>query len=236
MLEKQMHNPGWLRLVALAALLLVGVGPTAAPADEDEGAAQDPARIRVAAVAFGEHRSDECFNDAFIDEVAERSNLRVERKLHPATLGEEALFEHPVAVMAGERAFELTEKQVEHLAAYLKRGGFLIASANCSAPRWDASFRKAIAAALPDAALKPIGNDHPLMSTLFKIEKPRVGKKADGPPLLGLTLGERLVMAYSPVGLNDSYGMRSECCCCGQAEVLNARLINANAVVYAATH
>lgn len=222
----------------LRALLLIAcaAAPLAAATDDSSDAAADPARVAIAAIRIGEHRSDRCFNDAFIGEVAERSNLRVVPEFQPVTLGHDELFDHPFALLAGEKGFEISERQAAHLAAYLNRGGFLLASANCSAPAFDDSFRKALAAALPDAKLEPIDPEHPLMSTLFEIEKVRVGKDIETPPLLGVTINDRLAVLYSPVGLNDSYGMRAECCCCGQAEVLNARLINANALVYATTH
>ena len=59
------------------------------------------------------------------------------------------------------------------------------------------------------------------------------GEKAD---LEGLTIDGRVVMVYSADGLNDTANAGGNCCCCGGNEVLNARQVNVNLLVYAVTH
>lgn len=219
----------------LTATLLIIAAPSAGERAGDAPAGEEATKVRIAALTIGDHDSARCFNTAFIGEVDRRTNIDIAPELQPVKLGDEALFNHPIAVLAGDAAFEISDRQAEHLATYLNRGGFLLASANCTAPQFDESFRKAIAAVLPEAKLEAVPNDHKLMSTLFEIEKPRVGKEVDTDPLQAITINGRIAVLYSPFGLNDSYGQKAECCCCGATELLNARLINANAVVYATT-
>lgn len=237
--------------LALTGGLLLGPGHRAIAEGEagEPDEASGPAPARIAALVYGRagegegegegeggrFDSSRCFNTAFLGEVANRSTIRVAEALKPVSIRDDALFEYPIAILAGEREFDFEEGEAERLAAYLRRGGFLMGSANCTAARFDRSFRKLIAASLPDAEFKPIANDHALMTTLFEVDEPRIGKSSDTPPLLGITIKGRLAVLYSPFGLNDSYGMKAECCCCGASELLNARQVNANAVVYAVT-
>jgi hypothetical protein len=50
--------------------------------------------------------------------------------------------------------------------------------------------------------------------------------------LFGLTIGGKIVLIYSPDGLNDTATMHG-CCCCGGNEIKNSQKVNANILVYA---
>jgi len=45
-----------------------------------------------------------------------------------------------------------------------------------------------------------------------------------------------LRIVFAPLGLNDTSNAGGGCCCCGGNEVRNAKLINANILVYALTN
>ena len=53
--------------------------------------------------------------------------------------------------------------------------------------------------------------------------------------LRGITLNGKIVLLYSPDGLNDSSNAEG-CCCCGGNEIQNAMEINANILAYALLH
>ena len=77
---------------------------------------------------------------------------------------------------------------------------------------------------------------HPLFRTVNKIKKLNIkSKTATKVQLEGLTLNGKLVMVYSPHGLNNTANTKG-CCCCGGNEILNALDINVNVLVYAILH
>ncbi|MEJ2170281.1 MAG: hypothetical protein P8X90_32675, partial [Desulfobacterales bacterium] len=56
--------------------------------------------------------------------------------------------------------------------------------------------------------------------------------KGEDAHLEGLSMGGKLVLVYSPDGLNDTSTMHG-CCCCGGNEILNSRDVNVNVITYA---
>lgn len=206
--------------------------------------ADEPARegvVRVAALVYADGRGSICFSDAFLTDVARQTSVRIQRSLERVRLDSEELFDYPFVIMSGEQAFECSEAEVRRLAAYLERGGFVLASAGCSNAAWAQSFRQLLAAAVPagEGSLQPLAVDHPALHTLYDIDR-IVGKKPfDGPGLYGLELGpadaRRLGVVFSPLGLNDTARAGGGCCCCGGNELRNAAQINANLLIYALT-
>jgi len=197
-------------------------------------AADDPPAIRVATVTFGKDQPTECFSDGFLTLVDRDSHLTVQRTLDNVDLASDQLFDHPMVVMAGNMPFTLSDKQVDNLTTFLKRGGFLLASASCSNAEFDASFRQQMQRVLPGAKLAALPTDHAMMSMLYQVDRVITVKPSEK-PLLAVTIDGRVAVLYSPIGLNDSMNMGAECCCCGANEIRNARQINANALVYAVT-
>ncbi|MCA9429391.1 MAG: hypothetical protein KC940_02670, partial [Candidatus Omnitrophica bacterium] len=61
-------------------------------------------------------------------------------------------------------------------------------------------------------------------------------KKSSGSAVLeGLEIDGRIVMIYSPEGLNDTSNVQG-CCCCGGNEVKNSQEVNVNVITYSLTH
>jgi hypothetical protein len=75
--------------------------------------------------------------------------------------------------------------------------------------------------------------DHALFSTVKKIKSLSV--KGRTTYLQGVFVNGRLALVYSPEGLNNA-GNAKGCCCCGGAEIKEAREVNVNAVAYALLH
>lgn len=227
-------NPRKLTLMLFAwfaAAVLLGLLELHAATDDD--AADEPRAVRVAVFKVAEDPKT-CFSDGFLVDVDRKSNLSVHRALIEVPLGDRKMYEHPLAIFSGEKGFQVTEDRARALALYLKRGGMLIGSANCGASAFDRDFRKLIAAALPEAKFQVLDADHPLFTSLYEINKIRSNKPHDR-PLEAIVIDDRLAVLYTPIGLSDSRALAFECCCCGSNEILNARQINANALVYAVT-
>ena len=86
-----------------------------------------------------------------------------------------------------------------------------------------------------DQSLKPIPMDHPLFRTVFTVTDLKLSKSSGQSALHGITHNGKLVVVYSPDGLNDSSNSEG-CCCCGGNEIHNALEINANILAYAILH
>jgi hypothetical protein len=54
--------------------------------------------------------------------------------------------------------------------------------------------------------------------------------------LKGLEIDGKIVAVFSSDGLNDTANAGGKCCCCGGAEIQNARQMNVNLLAYALTH
>lgn len=220
------------RMTAIAAgtaLWLTGAALPAAPA----GGKKD-AQIKCANLIYAGTKSSVCFSDKFLKTVSQKTKIDVAPKFTAVKSSSEKLFEYPFSIMTGEGSFTMLEQERRNLRSYLTRGGFLLASASCSSPEWSTSFRREFRRIFPKGKLKSIPLSHPIYHTMFDIKK--VSLKGSGTTLLeGYEVDGRIVLVYSPEGLNDTPNVKG-CCCCGGNEVRNCHEVNANVFTYALTH
>lgn len=209
--------------------LLLVVGWLVAPTWAGEKAEKTEA-IECANLIYAGTKSSVCFSEEFLSLVAAETTVNTARKFKPVKLGEKEAFRFPFAVMTGEGAFSLTDEERANLALYLEKGGFLLASAGCSSKDWGDSFLREMAQIFPDRSLEKVAMDHAIFRTVFDVQ--RLDTKEQDAHLFGLTMGGKIVVIYSPDGLNDTSTMHG-CCCCGGNEIKNARKVNANILVYA---
>jgi hypothetical protein len=167
--------------------------------------------------------------------VQRETSIPTERRFKSVKLSSEELFKYPFVMITGETDFHLPSRERKNLKAYLESGGFLLASAGCSSKHFDRAFRREMKSIFPDNALKKIGMDHPIFRTVHKIKKLKLSHPAGEPSLEGLEINGKLVVVYSPHGLNDT-GHTEGCCCCGGNEIANSLEVNINAFVYALLH
>jgi len=186
--------------------------------------------IECANLIYSGTKSSVCFSEEFLSTVASETSINTSRKFKPIKLGEGEVFRYPFAVMTGEGAFTLTEDERKNLKLYLEKGGFLLASAGCSSKEWGDSFTREIETIFPERKLAEVAMDHSIFRTVFDIG--RLDTKAEDAHLFGLTIGGKIVLIYSPDGLNDTATMHG-CCCCGGNEIHNSQKVNANILAYA---
>ena len=186
--------------------------------------------VECANLIYAGTKSSVCFSEEFLSTVASETSINTSRKFKAVKLGEKEAFRFPFAVMTGEGAFTLTDEERKNLKLYLEKGGFLLASAGCSSKEWGDSFSREIAAVFPDRKLEEVPMSHPIFRTIFVV--PRLDTKHEDTKLYGLTIGGKIVLIYSPDGLNDTATMHG-CCCCGGNEIKNSQKVNANILVYA---
>ncbi len=210
-------------LLFLATLLcLFAVGSVGADNSGDS--------VECANLIYAGTKSSVCFSEEFLSTVASETGINTSRKFKPVKLGEREVFRFPFAVMTGEGAFTLTDDERKNLKLYLEKGGFLLASAGCSSKEWGESFTGEMKAIFPERKLEEVPMTHSIFRTIFDI--PRLDTKQEDAKLFGLTIGSKIVVIYSPDGLNDT-GTMHGCCCCGGNEIKNSQKVNANILAYA---
>jgi hypothetical protein len=222
-----------MRLTALSCCLLLLAGSVHA---DDPPRDDRPGIVRCANLIYARNKTSVCFADHFLADVQKQTNIWTDRKFTSVHVDSKELYQYPFAIMTGEGAFTLTDPQRTALRDYLTGGGFVVASAGCSSKAWKDSFAREIAAVFPDTPLAPIGFEHPIFHTVYDIKALETKSRTVRAQLEGLTINDRVVLVYSPEGLNDTGNVGGNCCCCGGNEVKNARQVNANLLTYAVTH
>ena len=191
--------------------------------------------IQCANLIYGGTHTSRCFSDEFLSLVQKETAIATERRFVSVKLGSDELFRYPFVIMTGESEFHLTAAERQNLKKYLEGGGFLLASAGCSSKEWARSLRREIKALYGEKALQKIEMNHPLFHTAHTIEKLTLTHPGETPSLEGLEINGKIVMIFSPHGLNDTAHTEG-CCCCGGNEIANSIQVNVNVFVYALLH
>lgn len=138
-------------------------------------------------------------------EIEMTSSILVAPEAGTVRLDLDALVETPLAVLAGDRAFDpFSDAERDALRTWLSAGGllFIDGSEGREDGGFDASVRRELAAVLPEADIAPIDDDHVLWRTFYLIEPP-VGRVLAAERLYGVQRDDRLAVIYSP---NDVLG------------------------------
>lgn len=211
----------------LAALLTVFLVPARAVDWNSE-------TIRCGNLVYGDNQTSVCFAETFLADTAKETGLSISPKFERIALATEEIFNTPLCVFTGEGDFKLKDSERANLKRYLENGGFILSSPGCSSAPWNAAFHREIALALPGYELKEIPMDHEIFSTVHKIKTLTV-RGGRTTRLQGISINGRLALVHSPEGLNNVSNAKG-CCCCGGAEIAEARQVNVNAVAYALLH
>jgi len=193
--------------------------------------------VQCGNLIFAGNNTSRCFSDEFLSTVQKKTSIATARRFKSVKLSSDELFKIPFVVMTGESDFHLNRKESDNLKSYLSKGGFMLVSAGCSSKSFRTAFLREIKRVFGTNALKPIPMDHVLFRTVYKIGKLELthGASAVKPELLGLELNGKIVLVFSPHGLNDTAHTKG-CCCCGGNEIRNAIKINVNILTYALMH
>ena len=188
--------------------------------------------VECANFIYAGTKSSVCFSEEFLSTVASETTIETSRKFKAVKLAEPETYRFPFAVMTGEGAFTLTDAERKNLKLYLEKGGFLLASAGCSSKEWGDSFTHEIETIFPDRKLAEVPMDHPIFRTVFEVPRLDTTHKNVEAKLFGLTISGKIVVIFSPDGLNDTATMHG-CCCCGGDEIRDSQRMNANILAYA---
>jgi hypothetical protein len=218
--------------------LLLAANDTAVPDRTNASLVPEPKQVggesegvvQVANLIYAGTKSSKCFSDHFLIQAEKDSKISTSRRFHQVKLGSEELFEFPLVIMTGEGDFSLPDSERENLRKFVHNGGFLLASAGCSSPEWDRSFRSEMAKIFPEYPMQPIGMEHPIFHTVYDINQLQA-KHGTPKPLEGVTVSGRIGVLYSMDGLNDTAHTQG-CCCCGGNEITNCAQVNVNILAY----
>ncbi len=199
------------------------------PEPKQEGGEPDGI-VQVANLVYAGTKGSKCFSDHFLIDAEKASSISTSRRFHAVKLGSQELFEFPLVIMTGEGAFELPDGERQNLRKFVDNGGLLLASAGCSSPEWDNSFRAEMAKVFPDHPMQSLKMDHPIFHTVYDVTELK-GLHHTPRPLEAVSIGERVGVIYSVDGLNDT-AHTTGCCCCGGNEITNCAQINVNILAY----
>jgi hypothetical protein len=237
-----LRNIGAMGLVAATLIGLVAVaasndGKTAADAtvqvipDPKQGGGESDGIVQVANLIYAGTKTSKCFSDHFLAEAEKDSAITTSRRLHSVKLSSGELFEFPLVIMTGEGGFTLPDEERRNLRSFVERGGLLLASAGCSSPEWDRSFRSEMAAIFPEYPMEAVKMDHPIFHTVYDVKELKA-KHGTPRPLEAVTINHRIGVIYAQDGLNDTAHSEG-CCCCGGNEITNCLQVNVNILAYA---
>jgi hypothetical protein len=198
--------------------------------DSQEVGGEPEGVVRVANLIYAGDKSSKCFSDHFLTRAEQDSTISTSRRFHSVKLSSDEVFEFPLLIMTGDGEFELLDVERQNLRRFVERGGFILASAGCSSPEWDRSFRSEMARLFPDHPMQEIPMSHPIFHTVYDVTELK-GLHSTPRPLEGISIGSRLGVLYSVDGLNDT-AHTSGCCCCGGNEITNDEQINVNILAY----
>jgi hypothetical protein len=205
------------------------------PAAEPTPGVLQPGMVNCGNLIYGNNKTSKCFSPDFLSQIGRETNVVANPNLVPVHLESSDLFNFPFSVMTGEGAWSLSDAQRENMRNYLQAGGFIIASAGCSDENWQRSFRQEIAKVFPELQLSNLDMSHPVFHTVYEIKQLQC-KNHSSAHLEGLEIDGKIVLIFSPDGLNDTGNAGGSCCCCGGDEIRNARQVNVNLLAYTLTH
>jgi hypothetical protein len=191
--------------------------------------------IQCANLIYGGTHASRCFSSEFLRSVQRRTTIKTERRFKSVKLGSKDVFQYPFAVITGEEDFHFTRTERENLEKYIEGGGFLLASAGCSSPKFDRAFTREMQRIFGKNCFKALAMDHPVFSTVNDIRQLRLKAASSAPKLVGMEVNGKIAVIYSHHGLNDT-AHADGCCCCGANEIVNALDVNMNILVYAVLH
>src|SRR3982750_1692775 len=163
--------PGTILALALAGVISLvarGEDRTAKPQGAAADVVPEPKQVggepdgivQVANLVYAGTKSSTCFSDHFLAQAEKDSHVSTSRRFHAVKLASEELFEFPLVIMTGEGSFELPDAERQNLRKFIQNGGMLLASASCSSPDWDRSFRAEMAKIFPENAMSALKMDH----------------------------------------------------------------------------
>ena len=178
-----------------------------------------------------------------LDDIARLTSIPTRPEVRTRTLRDPELARDPLLVLAGDEGFDVpTGSELDALRRHVGQGGFLLiddSSALEESP-FHASVQQMLAAAFPDAPLRPIGTDHAVFRSFFLVDRV-VGRYVIRPYLEGVRIGGATGVVVSRNDLCGAWtrspggGWAWEVVPGGESQRTHAIELGVNLVVYALT-
>ena len=100
----------------------------------------------------------------------------------------------PILFLTGHECPNINEPQLHKLRRFIESGGTLLAEACCGSEEFAQRFRRIAAELYPEYPLRPLGGDHPVFSSYYRL--------GDTYGLEGIEVGCRTAVFFSPKALS----------------------------------
>lgn len=217
----------------------------------------DPERVERGQIAIGKLKHAGMCDAApaalanILRAAARELGVRVDDTPSQIDPGDEQLFDYHLVFMHGRQGFAFDGPRRERLAAFLQRGGTLLADSVCAAGGFTQAFRAEIAALLPRHKLEEIPADDPIFTAqeyggydirAVTLREPAGGegplgvrKREIAPKLEGVRMGDRWAVIFSPYDLSCALEKQNSMECTGYGRE-DAEKIALNVLLYSLNH
>jgi hypothetical protein len=144
--------------------------------------------------------------------LAARTNAKVTLRRRTVEPGKDDLSALSFLYVSGVDAFALSDEAIPALQGFLARGGTLVFDASLGLPYFTGSARREIRRLVPHATPRAIPPDHPLWSSLHRVERVeytpalrRERPELTVPYLEGVDVDGRLAILLSPFDLGGGW-------------------------------
>ncbi|MGI6458126.1 MAG: DUF4159 domain-containing protein [bacterium] len=174
--------------------------------------AQTPGEFTIARLKYsggGDWYENRTSLPNLLQELRTRLQINTAPDQSVITPSDSNIFNYPLLYMNGHGTVRFSERDIQNLREYFRRGGMLWADDNYG---MDESFRREIARVFPDHPLVEIPHDHPIFFMYYQFDNglPKIHEHAGGPPhLFGIFLDGRLAVIYT-FNTDIGDGMESE--------------------------
>jgi len=176
-----------------------------------------------------------------LEEAEDKLKIRTVAEERLVRLTDDSLFNYHLVFMHGRTAFHLTSAERKRLAEYVERGGMVLADSICSSRAFTDSFRREMAAALPERPLVKLAPTDPLLTPAYggydlkavtrndpqaaDAKGPiRSKKQKVSPSLEGIKLGDRWGVIFSPYDISCALEKHNSLECQGYTQEDAARI------------
>ena len=188
------------RRAILGLAVIVSILGAAGPSTLNSSLSSSPATLTIGRLHYdggGDWYANPSSLPNLLKAIADRTGLRTADREETVTLSDDRLWAIPYLYMTGHGNVHFSDRDLETLRTWLRRGGFLHADDNYG---MDASIRRELGRLFPDHPLVEVPLDHPIYHIVYDFPRgiPKIhehdGKPAQG---FGIFLDGRLAVYYS---------------------------------------
>ncbi len=226
-------RPGCL---VIAGLVLAVLSASVLPAGSQESG-DSAATFFLGRLKYSQNDGNDCggVSQDLMKLVSRASTLKIqgEKKIR---LSDPELFETPFLFMNGHNDFVLSDEEIEVLRTYLAHGGFFFASGCCTNPNFPKAWRRELGRLFASETVLPLGYDHLIYRSFYRIERIRSLHENRDIQLEGLFYQGRLVGVLCEEGLCCAFSMANRCNDGKGVSPEDGQKLALNIAVYALTH